>query len=74
MSIYCANNSRFITSGTLKYIEEKLPNNFMRVHNSYLVNIDKISAIESNCIILNKKPIPVSRSNWKILNQRLDFI
>ena len=74
ISIYYGNNSRFITSGTLKSIEARMPEVFVRVHNSYLVRLDKITAIEGNCVIINKKAIPVSRSNWKILNQRLEFI
>ena len=74
VSIYYGNGARIVTSGTLKSIEERLPEGFLRVHYSYLVHLEKITGIEGNCVIVNNKPIPVSRSNWKALSRRLEFI
>jgi DNA-binding LytR/AlgR family response regulator len=45
----------------LKGIEEKLPSkNFMRVHKSFIVNIDKIESIRSQNIAIGTHHIPVS--------------
>jgi len=42
-------------------LEEKLPDRkFMRVHRSFIVNLDKIKTIERNCIVFGKVYIPVS--------------
>jgi DNA-binding LytR/AlgR family response regulator len=66
---------RYTVHSTMKTIQESLPaNNFFRVHNSFIVNIDKISVIEDNMVVINKKLLPVSRSRVKPLMQRLNLI
>ncbi len=57
-------NARHTILSTMKAIEAKLPEKeFVRVHRSYIVRIDKIVEIEDNTIILQgNKLIPVSRS------------
>lgn len=52
---------------TMKLVEEKLPaEKFIRVHRSYVVNVNKISFIEDNFIIMEtsegKKSIPIGKS------------
>ncbi len=50
-----------LTKSTLKGIEEKLPSkSFMRVHKSFIVNIDKIESIRSQNISIGAHHIPVS--------------
>ncbi|WP_456312492.1 LytR/AlgR family response regulator transcription factor [Pseudomonas shirazensis] len=45
---------------SLKALEEKLPSSkFMRVHRSYIVSLDKISAISKNSIFIDKAEITV---------------
>lgn len=45
---------------SLKALEEKLPSSkFMRVHRSYIVSLDKISAISKNSIFIDKEEITV---------------
>jgi two-component system, LytTR family, response regulator LytT len=46
---------------SLKSLEEKLPEHrFMRVHRSFIVNLEKIGAISRNSIQIEKSTIPVS--------------
>ncbi len=48
---------------TLRLIEEKLPpNQFMRVHKSFIVAVDKITAITKNSLSIADKMIPVSEA------------
>jgi DNA-binding LytR/AlgR family response regulator len=48
---------------TLKTIEEELPENqFIRVHRSFIVNIQKVKTIERQRIIFDHVRIPVSDS------------
>ena len=50
-----------LTKSTLKGIEEKLPSkNFMRVHKSFIVNINKIDSIRSQNIAIGTHHVPVS--------------
>jgi DNA-binding LytR/AlgR family response regulator len=45
----------------MKSLEQKLPESkFMRVHRSFIVNLDKINTIERSRIIFGKTYIPVS--------------
>lgn len=71
--VYYGSSERLVVHLTMKGIENRLPGNaFTRVHNSYIIRIDKISSVDGNCVVIDKKPIPVSRSNWKTLMQKLD--
>lgn len=48
---------------TMKGIDEKMAKpNFIRVHRSYIVNIDKIDKIENNCVYIKDAVIKVSRT------------
>jgi DNA-binding LytR/AlgR family response regulator len=50
---------------SMKSLEENLPDTkFMRVHRSYIVNLDKIKTIERNRIVFGKEYIPISE-NYK---------
>lgn len=53
---------KIITLQPLKSIEEKLPSsNFIRIHKSYLIAINKIDRIENNQIIINENTIPIGQ-------------
>ena len=50
-----------LTLITLKAMEDKLPKGrFMRIHNSFIVSLDKISSVTKNTVFLNKTMLPVS--------------
>ncbi|MCB2195678.1 MAG: LytTR family DNA-binding domain-containing protein [Bacteroidetes bacterium] len=50
-----------MTLMSLKSLEEKLPKkHFMRVHRSFIVNLNKIKTVERSRIIFEKKYVPVS--------------
>lgn len=56
---------RYTIHSTMKDIEKKLPSNdFIRVHRSYIVRLDKINAIEQTNIVMEggKKLIPIGGS------------
>lgn len=47
----------------LQFLSEKLPKDkFMRVHRSFIVNLDKVKTVERSSIIFGKVYIPVSDS------------
>lgn len=59
---------------TMKYLEEKLGFQFLRVHRSYIVHLDKIVDIEDNTLVINNKVIPISRANKSELMNRLNLL
>ncbi|PJB15430.1 MAG: hypothetical protein CO118_03530 [Flavobacteriales bacterium CG_4_9_14_3_um_filter_32_8] len=50
---------------TLKKIAEKLSNDFMRIHRSFIVNKQKITAQNINSVYINQTKLPISRSYKK---------
>ncbi len=70
-------NARYTIHSTMKDIEKKLPSNdFIRVHRSFIVRVDKIVAIEQPNLILenDKKTIPIGGSYKDDLAKRLNLI
>ena len=68
---------RYTIHSTMKDIEKKVsPSDFMRVHRSFIIRIDKIVAIENHNLILekDKKPIPIGGSYKDDLLQRLNMV
>jgi DNA-binding LytR/AlgR family response regulator len=64
----------YTVHSTMKYLEEKLGYPFIRVHRSFIVNIDKIIDIEENNLVIGSKVIPVSRANKSELMSKLNLL
>ena len=60
--IHTINSKPVMTLMSMKTLEEKLPaDHFMRVHRSFIVNLEQISIVERNRIVFDKDVyIPVS--------------
>jgi len=65
---------------TMKYYEEHLPPSlFLRVHRSYMVNVEHITRLEPYskdnyvAVLKSGEKIPVSRAGYKTLRDRLNF-
>ena len=74
------NEGKYLKQQTMKYFEKHLdPQQFVRVHRSYIANITRIERIEpyekSNFILILKdgNKVPVSRSGMQVLKENLDF-
>jgi DNA-binding LytR/AlgR family response regulator len=75
VSVY-AEGKKIIAYLTMKSLESQLPaDDFIKIHQSYLVNCSKIDAIEGNEIKIGGKSLPISRNYrdlvMKIVHQRL---
>ena len=65
----------YMVHATMKTMETKLSHpSFVKVHRSYIINISKISYIEDNAIIIDKKSIPISRAHKAELLERLNVL
>lgn len=62
--IHLVNEKPVMTLLSMKAMEKQLENKqFMRVHRSYIVNLQKINTIERNRIVFDKVYIPVSEQH-----------
>lgn len=52
---------RYIQRKFLGQISKELPEQFVRVHRSYLVNMDRVSELNKTYILIDDQKIPVSR-------------
>ncbi|WP_197414272.1 LytR/AlgR family response regulator transcription factor [Lacimicrobium alkaliphilum] len=67
--IHLLNGQQHLYSGTLKSLEAELPSTFLRVHRSFLVNLEQIRRLSSatpdstnaSLILSNGQTVPVSR-------------
>lgn len=59
-----------LTSQTLTDFLKKLPNHFLRIHKSYIINFDKLKLIDGNQVLLqNNVKLPIGKSYRKgVLN------
>ena len=71
VELHC-DDKMHLTRSTLREFLDKLPQDqFIQVQRSYAVNVDHISAIESSAIFIGKTEIPVGRSYFEIIKNRL---
>ncbi|MDI9865708.1 LytR/AlgR family response regulator transcription factor [Flectobacillus longus] len=73
VKIYTSKQS-YVIHTTMKSLEEKLGKQFLRVHRSYIVHLDKIVDIEENNLVIANKVIPISRANKSELMNRLNML
>jgi DNA-binding LytR/AlgR family response regulator len=60
---------------TMKAMDGKLPSDeFMRVHRSFIVRVDKINNLDGNMLVVGKKLIPIGKSYRKALMDRLNIV
>ncbi|MDO5980758.1 LytR/AlgR family response regulator transcription factor [Flavivirga spongiicola] len=63
IKIYQKDNSKaLLTLSSFKSILDKLPENFMRVHRSYIININAIRALQKTKVVVGDKRIPIGET------------
>jgi two-component system, LytTR family, response regulator len=78
MSNYIAfhrGTTKTLVYSSMKEIEEHLPSGqFMRIHKSYIIAINKIVSVDNNCIVLKNRPdrIPLSNTYKTLFMQGLN--
>lgn len=62
----------YVVHKSLTAITEELPqSNFMRIHRSYTVSINKITALEGNTVEISNRKIPIGRNYTKQAKERI---
>jgi two-component system LytT family response regulator len=65
--------SKLIVYSTMRAIVEKFPlSQFVRVHRSFIANINHIQALEDNTLIVKDKHIPIGQTYLRNVLQRLN--
>ena len=55
-------SGKYTYTTVLKSFEEKLPHNyFIRVHRSYIVNLNNVNKLAGNMLLINDKEIPIKK-------------
>ncbi len=77
--LFATTEDKYTVHFTMKSIETQLPeNNFIRIHRSFIVNIDKIKSIEDNFIIINYnnkiKRFPIAKGMKDNLLKKIKII
>jgi DNA-binding LytR/AlgR family response regulator len=64
------NEKRIITLRSIKSLEESLPDNFMRIHRSYIINKNEISTLYRNMVEIGKRKIDIGKTyKEKVMNE-----
>ncbi|MBN9380805.1 MAG: response regulator transcription factor [Chitinophagaceae bacterium] len=72
---FITSGKTYITYSTLKSMEEKLAGpSFIKVHRSYIININKIDDIRGNTIYVQGNAIPVGKGHKEELAARLNIL
>lgn len=61
VKIHLVNTKSILTNSTLQELEEKLPDDFIRIHKSYIVPISKVEKIEGSRITIDGMKLPIGR-------------
>ncbi|MCK6603687.1 MAG: response regulator transcription factor [Ignavibacteriaceae bacterium] len=75
MKVNIEGGKKLLILSTMKSIENKLPQkHFLRVHRSFIVNINKISDLTENNLLIEKNIIPVGNSYRETLMKNLNIL
>ena len=64
-------DTSIMTKFKISEFEEKLPINFLRIHRSYIVNTNQITAYTAHDVEIGNKEIPIGVSYKKMIGERL---
>lgn len=69
LKIYTDQPKPILTITTFKAIEQLLPDDFLRIHKSYIVSINKIISFRNGKVLVKGKQLPIGDSYKEIFNR-----
>lgn len=72
LEVHLENGEILLHRNTLAGIMELLPNNFLHVHRSYVVNVNKVSSFTTTQLFLGEVDVPISKSYREIVKSSLE--
>lgn len=70
LQIYTAED-KYLVLQSMKQAEAQLPKTFLRTHRSYIVNSEKVDALEGNQLLIGPYKIPISRQHKEAVVQQI---
>ncbi len=72
---FVTNDKKYIVHNTIKNLEEKLNRKaFMKIHRSYIVNIQKVDNIRENALFIRGIELAISKAHKAEVIQRINII
>ncbi|SRX54334.1 LytTR family DNA-binding domain-containing protein [Aequorivita sp. CIP111184] len=71
VNYHLENGKKIMANQSLGKLESILPNLFLRVHRSYIVNKEKVTGLKNRELLLSKEKIPVSDSYYNAVKKEL---
>lgn len=75
---YCSmvtENGTYTMTKSMNHIHEQLPgDNFIKVHRSYVVNVDKVTRLEGNVVHIGKHQVQMSQEYKELVKGRFTII
>lgn len=72
---FVTGDKKYVTHNTIKNLEERVNKQcFIKVHRSYIINIDKIDDIRENDLFIKGNEIPISKAHRGEVMKRLNII
>lgn len=72
---FVTQDKKYISHNTIKNLEDKVNRkNFMKIHRSYIVNIQKVDNIRENSLFINGVEIPISKAHKTDVIKRIKII
>jgi two-component system, LytTR family, response regulator len=72
IQLHLENGKSVISKEKISHMEENLPDGFLRIHRSFIVNHSKISSFSREQVLVGEKELPVSRSYRQHVLARLN--
>lgn len=72
VTIHLNSEKSIITKEKISVLANQLPDNFIRIHRSYLVNFDQIQSFNKEELVINTTTLPISRTYKKETLVRLE--
>lgn len=74
LKIFLHNGKSILTLSSFSAILDKLPDgDFIRVHNSFIVNLSHVTSVQKNRIVIGQKRIPISETYKKSVFAKLSI-
>lgn len=64
----------YVVLQTMTKLEKTLPKMFVRCHRSYMINLQKVDALDDRVLEIERHAIPVSRSYYNEIKNRLKVL
>jgi len=72
---FVTEDKKLVTLNTMKNLEERMDSGqFVKVHRSYIVNINKIDDLQGNQIYIRKHEVPIGKAYREEIMKRLNIL